>query len=60
MQLFNEGYILICKYLSHSYPAIFNNFVARMDWAANGVGNRNPEMVINDQKRLSPIVMGKH
>ncbi|MDE6654107.1 MAG: PKD domain-containing protein, partial [Muribaculaceae bacterium] len=57
MQSFHDYDILICKYLSHSHPAIFNNFVARMDWAANGVGNRNPEMVINDQKRLSPIVM---
>ena len=57
MQSFNECDILICKYLSHSYPAIFNNFVARMDWAANSVGNRNPELIINGQKGLSPIVM---
>ena len=27
----------------HFYPAIFNNFAARMDWAAKGKGNRNPD-----------------
>lgn len=45
------------KYEEYFYPAIFNNFVARMDWAANGKGNRNPELAINGQKGLSPIVM---
>lgn len=45
------------KYEEYFYPAIFNNFVARMDWAANGKGNRNPELVINGKKGLSPIVI---
>lgn len=45
------------KYEEYFYPAIFNNFVARMDWAANGTGNRNPELAINGKKGLSPIVM---
>ena len=45
------------KYEEYFYPAVFNNFVARMDWAANGRGNRNPELVINGQKGLSPIVI---
>ena len=35
------------KYEEYFYPAIFNNFAARMDWAANGEGNRNPVVVVN-------------
>ncbi|TWT35254.1 hypothetical protein KOR34_01420 [Posidoniimonas corsicana] len=29
------------------YPAAFNNFAARMDWAKDGKGNRNPDLVLN-------------
>ena len=43
------------KYEKYFYPAIFNNFAARMEWAANGVGNHNPELVINGIGGLSPI-----
>ncbi|MDE5998252.1 MAG: DUF1593 domain-containing protein, partial [Muribaculaceae bacterium] len=43
------------KYEKYFYPAIFNNFAARMEWVANGVGNRNPELVINGIGGLSPI-----
>lgn len=43
------------KYEEYFYPAIFNNFAARMEWAANGNGNRNPEIIINGQSGLSPI-----
>ncbi|MDE6341653.1 MAG: DUF1593 domain-containing protein [Muribaculaceae bacterium] len=43
------------KYEKYFYPAIFNNFAARMEWAASGVGNRNPELVINGIDGLSPI-----
>jgi hypothetical protein len=43
------------KYESRFYPAIFNNFAARMDWAANGVGNRNPVAVVNGDKSLDVI-----
>ena len=45
------------KYEKYFYPAIFNNFAARMEWAANGVGNRNPELVINGISGLSPMVI---
>lgn len=31
----------------HFYPATFNNFAARMDWARDGSGNRNPEIVLD-------------
>ncbi|HKK81342.1 MAG TPA: DUF1593 domain-containing protein, partial [Prolixibacteraceae bacterium] len=38
----------ICsRYFEYFYPAIFNNFVARMDWADKGEGNRNPVVVVN-------------
>ncbi len=45
------------KYEEYFYPAIFNNFAARMEWAANGIGNRNPEVIVNGQTGLNPIVM---
>lgn len=43
------------KYEKYFYPAIFNNFAARMEWAASGIGNRNPELVINGIGGLAPI-----
>jgi len=43
------------KYEEYFYPAIFNNFAARMDWAKNGKGNRNPVVIVNKDKSLSPI-----
>jgi hypothetical protein len=43
----------ICRrYEDHFYPATFNNFAARMDWAMEGRGNRNPVSVINGDSRL--------
>jgi hypothetical protein len=43
------------KYQKYFYPATFNNFAARMDWAKDGAGNRNPVVVIDDDKGTSPI-----
>jgi hypothetical protein len=43
------------KYLEHFYPASFNNFAARMDWAKEGIGNRNPNVVINKNKGIEII-----
>jgi hypothetical protein len=43
------------KYEARFYPAIFNDFVARIRWAENGAGNRNPIVVINGQGGLDPI-----
>ena len=43
------------KYEEYFYPAIFNNFAARMDWAANGKGNRNPVAVVNGSKGFQII-----
>ena len=45
------------KYENYFYPAIFNNFAARMDWAANGEGNRNPVVVVDGNERLDIITM---
>lgn len=43
------------KYEEYFYPAIFNNFAARMDWAKNGKGNRNPIVIVNKDKSLNPV-----
>ena len=43
------------KYQKYFYPATFNNFAARMDWAKDGVGNRNPVVVIDDRNGTSVI-----
>ncbi len=46
----------VCKeQMEHFYPAIFNNFAARMDWAAEGAGNRNPVVVVNEDQGLNNI-----
>lgn len=45
------------KYENYFYPAIFNNFAARMDWAANGEGNRNPVVVVEGNGGLDIITM---
>ena len=43
------------KYQSYFYQATFNNFAARMDWAKDGQGNRNPIVAINDNKGIAII-----
>ncbi len=35
------------KYERYFYPATFADFAARMDWAATGKGNREPEVIVN-------------
>ena len=40
------------KYEKHLYPATFNNFAARMDWAKDGKGNRNPVVIIDDNEGI--------
>lgn len=42
-------------YETHFYPATFNNFAARMDWAKDGSGNRNPIVVINENTGINII-----
>lgn len=42
-----------CRSLeNHFYQATFNNFAARMDWAKDGAGNRNPVVAIDDDRGL--------
>jgi hypothetical protein len=43
------------KYENYFYPAIFNNFAARMDWAANGEGNINPVVIVDGNGGLEII-----
>ncbi|HHY84049.1 MAG TPA: DUF1593 domain-containing protein [Verrucomicrobia bacterium] len=43
------------KYETRFYPAIFNNFAARMDWAKDGSGNRNPVVIVNGDRGLASI-----
>jgi hypothetical protein len=45
------------RYFEYFYPASFNEFAARMDWAHRGKGNRNPVVVINRDKSLDQIVI---
>ncbi len=43
-----------CKsYFDRFYPAAFNNFAARMDWAKDGTGNRNPVIVLDGDDSIS-------
>lgn len=43
------------KYEARFYPAIFNDFAARMDWANDGTGNRNPVVVVNGDSGIAPV-----
>lgn len=43
------------KYEDYFYPATFKNFVARMDWAKEGAGNRNPIIILNEDDSLEPL-----
>ena len=43
------------KYQRYFYEATFNNFAARMDWANEGKGNRNPIVDINGDNSLAII-----
>lgn len=45
------------KYENYFYPATFASFAARMDWAAEGKGNRNPVVVVNKEKGLAPVLV---
>lgn len=45
------------KYVSYFYKANFNDFAARMDWAKDGKGNRNPVVVVNGDITLNVITI---
>ncbi|MBN2575632.1 MAG: DUF1593 domain-containing protein [Deltaproteobacteria bacterium] len=44
------------SYFGRFYPAAFNNFAARMDWAKDGVGNRNPAVVVDGDTSVTVLV----
>ena len=50
-----EPYRISTRYFEYFYPAMFNNFAARMDWAKNGEGNINPVVLIDDDATKSVI-----
>ena len=52
-----DAYNICRKYEDHFYPATFNNFAARMDWAKNGKGNRNPIIVLEGDKSLNILTI---
>ena len=41
------------QYEDHFYAATFNNFAARMDWAKDGIGNRNPVVIIDGDDSIN-------
>jgi hypothetical protein len=43
------------KYQKQFYPAIFANFAARMAWARDGKGNRNPVVAIDNDRSLNVL-----
>ncbi len=50
-----RAYDVTRKYAERFYRAIFNDFAARMDWAKEGAGNRNPVVIINSNRGIAPI-----
>ncbi|HPJ60438.1 MAG TPA: DUF1593 domain-containing protein [Bacteroidales bacterium] len=48
----------VCSfYENYFYEATFNNFAARMDWANDGKGNRNPIVVVNKSKGFNVLTL---
>lgn len=47
-----DAYNTCMEYENHFYPAVFNNFVARIAWAKDGAGNRNPQLIIDGKKGI--------
>ena len=44
------------SFFDRFYPAAFNNFAARMDWAKDGAGNRNPVIVLDGDDGISILM----
>jgi hypothetical protein len=43
------------SFFGRFYPVAFNNFAARMDWAKDGAGNRNPIVVLDGETGYSVL-----
>ncbi len=50
-----DAHTICRKYAAYFYSATFNNFAARMDWAKEGKGNRNPAVVIDGDETLDVL-----
>jgi len=47
-----------CHKYTNAFNAVaFNSFAARMDWAKNGTGNRNPVVIVNDSEGLDVLTL---
>lgn len=44
-------------YKQRFYPVELNDFMARMQWADKGEGNRNPIVAVNGHKSPSPLIL---
>lgn len=53
----NEIKAISQKYEKYFYDAAFNNFAARMEWAKNGKGNRNPVVIVQGKKGLNAVTI---
>jgi hypothetical protein len=42
-------------YKQRFYPDELNDFMARMQWAAEGTGNHNPQVIVNGDNGLIPL-----
>ncbi|MBN2534486.1 MAG: DUF1593 domain-containing protein [Spirochaetales bacterium] len=51
-----SAYRTCLEYEKYFYPATFNNVAARMDWAKDGRGNRNPVIVIDNNASLAILI----
>lgn len=45
------------QYYRHFYLDNLNDFMARIEWAETGQGNRNPVAIVNDKKGTDAIVV---
>jgi hypothetical protein len=52
-----RAYSISRRYELHFYPATFNDFAARMDWAERGSGNRNPVVIVNGKRGIGNIIV---
>jgi hypothetical protein len=52
-----SAYTICLKQVTSFYQADFNNFAARMDWAKDGTGNRNPVVVVNSDSGISILTI---
>ena len=43
------------QYEERFYPETFNDFAARIEWAATGRGNRNPVVMVNGHRGPAPV-----